>query len=424
LVTFILIIGIVSIYPFIDFFTFKKKEIIGLLQTADIRKLPLEITSKISNGLFYLNEKGELIPILVSHWEKSKDGLIYRFYLKKNIYWSDGKPFTSKDITYEFKDIEKKIIDDYTIDFILKKRLDIFPLYLTQPLIRYPLIGIGGMYKVSKMTVNKGRLTKITLFPYDLKNNSIIVYKFFNNENQMIVAYKKGEINKMRVSKKTIADFFKNWKNTQVKQEVNYQYLLTMFFNFNNQIFKEKDFRQAIISGIDFNYFKDYGEIANTPYSPYHFVYNSQLKKYYYDPDKSKKIIENFKEKNKIALELDTYSEFYDIAEYIASELKKVGLEIKINILNYELPSNFDLFLAYLDIPNDPDQYYFWHSTQKKTNIGNYSNVRVDKLLEDGRSILDKNQRREIYLKLQEILQNDPPAIFLFFPYTYLIERK
>ncbi|MGB9707569.1 MAG: ABC transporter substrate-binding protein, partial [Microgenomates group bacterium] len=334
------------------------------------------------------------------------------------------RAFLASDIPYEFKDIEKKIIDDYTIDFVLKKKLDIFPLYLTQPIIRYPLVGIGGLYRVAKINIAQGKLTAITLFPYDLKNNAIIVYKFFNNENQMIMAYKKGEINKMRISKKTTADFFKNWKNTQVKSEVNYQYLLTLFFNFNNPILKEKDFRQAIISGIDFSYFKEFGEIANSPYSSFHFVYNPLLKKYYYDPDKSKKIIENFKKKDKIRLELNTYSEFYDIAEYIVSELKKVGLEVNINILNYTSPGNFDLFLAYLDLPKDPDQYYFWHSTQKKTNIGNYSNVRVDKLLEDGRSTLDRNQRKEIYLKLQEILQNDPPAIFLFFPYTYLIERK
>ena len=58
------------------------------------------------------------------------------------------------------------------------------------------------------------------------------------------------------------------------------------------------------------------------------------------------------------------------------------------------------MFLAYLKVPIDPDQYYFWHSTQTQSNIGNYNNVKVDKLLEDGRSTVDIEEREKIYITI------------------------
>ena len=48
------------------------------------------------------------------------------------------------------------------------------------------------------------------------------------------------------------------------------------------------------------------------------------------------------------------------------------------------------------DIPEDPDQYSIWHSTQDATNITHYESPRIDKLLEDGRSEIDTESRRKI----------------------------
>lgn len=423
-ISFILILTLISIYPSFQFFTLSQKEIVGIAQIADLKNLPLEIVTKISNGFFYQNNNGDLIPILIEKWEKSKDGLTYRFFLKKNLFWADGKLFTAWDIDYQFKDIKKKIINDYILEFTLKKPLDIFPTYLTKPLIKENLVGIGGAYRVGKIKFNQGRIVYLSLLPNN-KDLSPLVYKFYNTESKMILAYKKGEITQMKIFKKNIADQFINWKNTKIKRVVNYNYVLTLFFNFNNPLIKEKELRQALLSGIQYDKFKEYGEIAKSSYSPLSFYYNPRLKNYYYEREKSQKIIEKiFPATSSAKFTLKTYSDHYDIAESIIEDLNLLNLKTQLNILNYGKPSDFDFFLAFIEIPDDPDQYYFWHSTQKNTNIGDYNNIRIDKLLEDGRSTLNKNERREIYFKIQEIFQNDPPAIFLFYPYYYLIERK
>jgi len=78
-------------------------------------------------------------------------------------------------------------------------------------------------------------------------------------------------------------------------------------------------------------------------------------------------------------------------------------------------------------VGNDPDVYVFWHSTQVGTNglnLSNYKNEDVDKVLEDGRTNVDKTQRLADYQQFQTLLTNDAPAIFLFSPYYNYVQNK
>ena len=104
--------------------------------------------------------------------------------------------------------------------------------------------------------------------------------------------------------------------------------------------------------------------------------------------------------------------------------MEAAGLSAELNVASFNRPDNFDMFLAFLKVPVDPDQYYFWHSTQKAGNIGSYSNVKADLLLEKGRSTINIEDLEKDYFDLQKTLLDDPPAIFLYYPYVYTIKRK
>ena len=71
----------------------------------------------------------------------------------------------------------------------------------------------------------------------------------------------------------------------------------------------------------------------------------------------------------------------------------------------------------------DPDQYTLWHSGQMN-NITNYKNLRIDKLLEDGRQTVDIQSRIKIYADFQKYLLDDAPATFLYFPDIYTVTRN
>jgi ABC-type transport system substrate-binding protein len=112
-----------------------------------------------------------------------------------------------------------------------------------------------------------------------------------------------------------------------------------------------------------------------------------------------------------------------DVAEKIAQDWREIGVTTSVQVAS-TIPPDYQAFLAIYDIPNDPDQYATWHSSQTATNISHYANPRIDKLLEEGRLELDKEKRREIYLDFQRFLLEDAPAIFLYHPITYTITRK
>jgi peptide/nickel transport system substrate-binding protein len=101
---------------------------------------------------------------------------------------------------------------------------------------------------------------------------------------------------------------------------------------------------------------------------------------------------------------------------------KKIGMQVRIEEVD-SLPSDFQMYLGDFTLPRDPDQYTVWHSNQVN-NITKFKNLRIDKLLEDGRQTTDFQTRQKIYFDFQKYLLDEQPASFLFFPYVYEITRK
>jgi Bacterial extracellular solute-binding proteins, family 5 Middle. len=202
--------------------------------------LPNEILEKISSGLLYIDFRGQLIPLLVNSWEVGDNGKKYRFYLKNGILWNDGKSFSALDINYQFKNIKVKIIDERTIDFYLDQPSAIFPLLLAKPIFRHPLIGVAGLYRVGTIKTKYGKINEIQLIP-NKKDIPILIYKFYESETKLITAYKLGEVNRIKIYKKNIAEKFKKWKNTTVEKLVDYSQLVVLLINHKNELLKEKE---------------------------------------------------------------------------------------------------------------------------------------------------------------------------------------
>ena len=362
---FISLIGFLSVSPYLKLI-FNKQEVIGLVGNYDFTNLPDEIMTKVSNGLMTINEKGEIIPVLANSWEIKDQGKRYRFYLKNNLLWNDDKKFSASDINYEFDDVKIKIVDKNVIDFYLSKPLAIFPTYLSKSLIRPPLIGIAGFYKLGGFKILNGSLKELTLAP-NTKNLQTIKYKFYNNESNLVTAYKRGEINKMTLTKKSVVDTFANWKNSQIVKSVDYSRLLTLFFNNQGKTFANKDIKDAFSMTIDYQKLADLGEIARGPIPPISWAYNPNLKTSAYDIETATKIIKKEIEASESAqLNLLTSFDYYDAADSIAEEIKKTGLKIDINMISYDHPDNFDLLLVFWKVPQDPDQYIFGTRLKKK----------------------------------------------------------
>lgn len=423
--TVIFVLSTISIFPYLSSFFMSKKNIIGLVGRYDMNNLSDELYSNISNGLISINEKGEIIPALITSWEVVDNGREYHFQLRKDLLWNDGKPFNANNLGYNFKDIEIKATGEYQVTFKLKKSLGVFPTYLTKPVIKYPLVGVAGLYKVEKYVTNGSYIQEVQLIP-NKKGLKPIVYKFYDNESRMINAYKLGEINQMSINRKSIADILKKWRNTTVSEDVDYTHLMTLFINLKNPLLKERNMRQAAAMAIDRSTLaKLYGLEAIGPIPPVSWAYNPNIKKTSYNQDTAKKIIEkDFDASSSAKINFVTFYEYLDVANEIDRYLNEAGLKTSLNIASFGQNFDYDLLLAYFKVPNDPDQYFFWHSTQEKGNISNYVNLKVDKLLEDARSVLNPADRKQKYFEFQKVMADDTPAVFIYYPYVYTVKRK
>jgi peptide/nickel transport system substrate-binding protein len=95
----------------------------------------------------------------------------------------------------------------------------------------------------------------------------------------------------------------------------------------------------------------------------------------------------------------------------------------------YLRPRDFQAALyRWGDISPDPDLYPFWHSTQTSTdgqNFSLFSNRDADEMMEEARQTVDAARRQELYERLQAILVEESPAIFLYQPvYTMGVHEK
>lgn len=424
LVTSIIIFSLISLSPYVIGALLPQKEVIGRIGSFSYTSIPDDILNQISNGLLIINEKGEYVPALASSWEILDNGRKYRINLRKDLLWNDNRLFDTKDINYKFKDVSVKVINNYSFEFNLQRRLPIFLSYLTRPIIRYPLIGVAGLFRVEKIRSQSDVISEIYLTP-NKSGFKPIIYKFYDNESQMINAYKLGEINQMIVQRKNTADTFKDWTNTLVSKSVDYSRLFTLFFNLKNPIFKEKDIRQAVSEAIDRASLSALGVVADSPIPPVSWAYNKNLKKKSYDPDATKAILKKYITASDSAkIQISTYYDYLDSADQINKFLTDVGLKSTLSIISSGDLSDFDVLITYWKVPVDPDQYFFWHSTQAQGNITSYKNVKIDKLLEDGRDTVSIEDRKQIYSDFQKIIVDDDPALFLYYPYIYTIKRK
>ena len=240
------------------------------------------------------------------------------------------------------------------------------------------------------------------------------IYKFYPTEERTKLAFKLGGVDK--VSDLYTSQPFDLWEKIHIDTTSNTGQYVAIFFNTQDANLSDKTTRQALAYGIDKNALSD--KRAISPISIDSWAYNPQVKLYSFDKEKAKKDI-----KEGLAINLSTSAVLLPLAEKISKNWEDIGIKVNIQVFS-AIPSDYQALLAIFDIPLDPDQYTFWHSTQTNTNVTKYSSPRIDKLLEDGRTELNLEERKKIYIDFQRFLVEDSPAIFLYYPTTYTISRN
>ncbi len=179
---------------------------------------------------------------------------------------------------------------------------------------------------------------------------------------------------------------------------------------------------------------------ATGPFKPGTWVYNPDVRTYPYDPARARALLaeagwtttnaDGFLVKDgrpfKFELLISQGSdEGRKIAEVIQAQLREIGVGVELRVLEWATflkehinKRRFAAAAMAWGIGLDSDQYSIWHSSQTgpdEFNFISYANPEVDELLERGRRTCLQSERKRAYDRMQEILAEDQPLIFLFF---------
>lgn len=392
---------------------------IGLVGTYTPTTIPLKIQNLISLGLTAISENGEATPAAAFSWEEKEGGKIYTFFLKKDLFWHDGTKFKAADINYNLEDVEINVLDDFTLQFKLKEPFSPFPTAVTQPLFKKGLIGLGK-YKVKSVIRVGEYIQSLILSP--LSNNSpLLQYKFYPSEGAALLGFKLGEVQSLEEMGDVSS--VSSWPKISLISQTSFHQVVVIFYNTDYSLLSQKTVRQALTFALP-----EFSEFATSSSSlnPLSWAFNKKVKRYNYDLEEAKKLLSKSKEATaggELKITLSTLNIYQDLAQKIGKSWEKLGIKTEIKTESFP-GEEFQAFLTTLEIPPDPDQYLLWHSTQKATNLSRYSNPKIDKLLEDGRKLINKEERLIKYLDFQKYLVDDAPAAFLYHPRLYTLSRK
>ena len=217
-------------------------------------------------------------------------------------------------------------------------------------------------------------------------------------------------------------------------------------FNLEDPILKNVKVRQAIAHAIDRqtileHLMKGQASLATGLLSPVNWAYEPDVKTYDYDVEKAMALLDEAgypdpdgdgpEPRLKLVYKTSTNPLRIRIGEVMQDQFKKAGIEIS-EIQTFEWAKfyqdikdgNFQMYsLRWVGI-TEPDIFHsIFHSTMLPPgrNRGRYANAKIDELTEQGRLVIDTEERKKIYSEIQKILAEELPYVYLWYPHNIVV---
>ncbi len=446
------------------------------------------IAGLIYNGLVKYDKDMNIVGDLAESWDISDDGLVITFHLRKGVKWHDGKPFTAKDVLYTYQvTVDPKTPTAYAGDFLKVKKAEVLDDYTFRVTYDKPFAPslISWSSAILPRHLLEGQdITKSSLARHPVGTGPYLFKEWLAGQKIVLVSnadyfegrpYVDGHVTRIIPDMATMflelrarnidmmgltpLQYTRQTENNLFRQSFDkYRYLAFAYtylgYNLKHPFFADKRVRQAIsyainkeeiISGV----LLGLGKPATGPYKPGTWAYNENVKTYSYNPQKARELLRAAgwtKTNNDGFLEKDGRPFTFELitnqgnetrqkcAEIIQRQLKEVGIDVKIRILEWAAFINdfinkrrFEAVILGWTIPLDPDAYDVWHSSKtapEELNFISYKNPEVDALLEKARSTFEQKLRKKYYDRFQEILVEDQPYTFLYVPDELVIISK
>jgi peptide/nickel transport system substrate-binding protein len=354
-----------------------------------------DVSELIFSGLMKYNSKGELIPDLAEKYSIGDNGKTYEFFLKKDIQWHDGKPFTADDVIFTVNRIqnpdfhsplrinwigvETEKIDDYTVRFKLKTPY--------APFLTNTSVGIIAKHIWEKITpVNFSlapeNLNPIGTGPYQMKkikqdNDGFVIaivlrafensaskkrpfiekinLYFYPNEQAAIKAYNRGKIDNLNLLSAQDKSLLRGMERSNLQRLILPRYFAVFFNQSKSKALADKNVRWAL------NYathkrqiidliLDDEGEEVDSPIPKGVFGHSNETKIYDWALEHANNLLdangwkdadndgirENKEEKLEFELVTTNMQELRQTANLLQEQWQKIGAKVSLKILTID----------------------------------------------------------------------------------------
>ncbi len=447
-----------------------------------------EVADLIYTAPLRYNKDLQPEPWAAESWSMEDGGKRMRFTLRKGILWEDGQELTAEDVAFTCKlAADPATGSPYAEDFLRIKELRVIDRYTFE--VRYDQFFARAvstwMNPILPKHILEGQNIRSTPFarkpmgagPYRLKSwepgsrivleasptyfagkphIDEVVYRIIPDNATMFMETRAGRLDVMDLSP---LQYLRQTSSPEWQSRFHkFRYIASVYiflgFNLEHPFFKDVRVRRAISMAIDREgiikgVLLGQGVPAFGPFKPGSWPYHPGLKPMPRNIAAARALLAEagFADHNGDGLlDRDGQPLAFTIltnqgneqrilaATVMQSQLREVGIDVRIRTVEWAAfirefvnKGRFDAVLLGWTIPQDPDLFSVWHSSQTfegGLNFTHYRNPEVDKLLEEAQSTPDQKRRAELYYRIQEIFDAEQPYCFLFVPYALPVVQR
>jgi peptide/nickel transport system substrate-binding protein len=467
-----ILVGICFISP-----TFAQEKAVRMaLKASDIRSLdPHYGTTTIDyacidpmfNGLVRFKPEDinpeKIEPDLAERWERSKDGLVWTFYLRKGVKFHKGYgEMTAEDVKFSLEKAANKATSGFAADYSALDKVDVIDKYSVRltfksaiPSVLGILTNYHGGYIVSKKAVlekgDKFKLDPIGTGPFMLKEyipkEKVVEVRnpdyfrgkpkldrielwFMPDASSREMAYRKGEIDivegereqawvkKMREVPGTAIEIFGPGET------------LVLHFNLTKKPLDDIRIRQAICHAINIEELMKFlgPDVTTKLVSVIPMDYlggTDKVPKYEFNPEKAKKLLAEagYPKGLEMSMVITEMSDYRRPMEQVQEQLRRVGINLKMDVIAHsafhqQIRKDVNPMVLYVcaRFPTaDPMLTQFYYSKSiigTPTAITNFSHYnKIDDLIEKARVEPDVKKQKAFWEEAQKKILEDAVAL-------------
>lgn len=421
------------------------------------------VTHQIYDNLIYYGADQKLVPGLAESWTYSEDGTEITFKLREGVKFHNGDVMTADDVVYSLNTsiassftksvtavMEKaEKIDENTV--VLKLKHAFGPIEYCVASSQVPILnkkaheanpeGYGrnpigtGPYQFVEWKSGD----KITLKAFDdyyrgeptIKD---VTYKIITDGSTAVVALENGEIDLIDTPPKTDRQNLIDNPNIEY-YETEIASTVYIVINHKSELGGNKKFREALAHAVDkesmvIGAVEGVGTVLHTPMAKSTFGWPEDFENREYDVEKAKQLLAEAGYPDGLTMRLlTTESATYSKpTEVLQDQLRQIGIDAKIEVMErgafwdeLQTARNYDIAVtaATASYPDADYIYSTFHGSMVEggRNYANYSNPKLDELLDKGRLSNDQEERKQVYREVCELFKEDVVTVPL---YTYM----